>query len=305
MHSRMMIIGISLCAAVFLAAGCAVDDDTLLAQLEDAQIAMDHQDYDKAVGILEEVLDQDGDGDFDETDVDALSVEDAETALDLASAYMGRGGVDVIAFLDAAADLTAPPSLWPDWGTLFAVFQKTLDFGVAPAHATEACELNDANFQVVADVLPPVTVEHLADIQAGLVILEQIIALNDPDLVSLQDNAELMQAVGFFTQVVMEILLATDTDGDNVPDSLAGVDQGLADLIEEVLDFALSAILDSGLLGEIGLEEVDFDQNDLSQAINDLKETIRNQVPGDGETITAADLTDFITDIVPDECITA
>lgn len=67
--------------------GCA--KDTREAKIEDAQIAIDNKDFSQAIAIL-------GDGSFD-------LKNDPEAASLLASAHMGRAGLDVIKMVDEAS----------------------------------------------------------------------------------------------------------------------------------------------------------------------------------------------------------
>jgi len=67
--------------------GCA--KDTREAKIEDAQIAIDNKDFSRAIAIM-------GDGSFD-------FKNDPEAASLLASAHMGRAGLDVIKMVDEAS----------------------------------------------------------------------------------------------------------------------------------------------------------------------------------------------------------
>jgi len=225
-------------------AGCA--KDTRESKLEDARIAMDNRDFNKAISLTEGLLDKDGDGIFD-SDKDPMTGDDAEAAHLSASARFGRAGIDLTAMLDLAEKNASAPKP--------SAIEKTAD-----------C-IKDADFKVVSDMIPVIlTQQHLTDLDLGLKIVDVIISKN---LVSNADKLKLenlLKAIGNAARIIVAIIVATDAPPrDNKPDHVPSGTE-LTDLANKVaLSFVntLDGLAGSGILS-----------SNLLKAINTLRSNI-------------------------------
>jgi hypothetical protein len=278
-----------------MASGCSEKDDTTEAKIEEAKIAIDNGNYNEAISILSELLDKDGDGDFDDQDLGGLTAEDSEAARLLASAYIGNAGVDMLAVLDAAEQASAQQAaLQQRAGVRYALaaLDRGIGYLIPPAYAAFIAPdcLNDPNFKIISNSLPLVAEANLDDLDFGLDILEELLAkLNvDVDLEEIQ-LAELLRAVAEFARMVMTVIEATDTNENNIPDAIHSgtVTAELAGIVETSLANALEAVTNSGL----------DTQSDLTEAIVELRDKIRGFV-NDGDVITTDDLIAYLNDLV-------
>lgn len=281
--------------------GCGEKDDTVLAKTEEARIAMDNGDFKSAVNILKPLLDKDGDGDFTPADVPLLGPQDSELAVDLASAYFGRAGVNFLEILRAAAAVTSKTEINRGLQSVYVALQKGLRFLAPPvfAQSTTVDCLNDQNFNTVAKALPTLAQDNLDDVDLGIAILDKVKGFVTTNIDSLQKKVELMRAVGHFARVVMNIIEATDTNENNIPDTFTptatttGITDNIASRVDTSFGLSLQAITDSGILGTA--DGTNFNENDLSDRINKLKNTIDSNSDG---SIIASELSSYLSGLI-------
>lgn len=90
------------------------DDNTQKARLEEAQIALDSGDFTKAVDILLDLC-----GLSAANPASGIPTCDNDTRALLASAYMGRAGLDLIKIIDTAVNATGQQGTFTEFSTLF------------------------------------------------------------------------------------------------------------------------------------------------------------------------------------------
>ena len=216
-------------------AGCG--KDTREAKLEDARIAMDNGDFNKVISLTEELLDTNGDGVFNPDQDLLLTTDDAEVAHLSVSARFGRAGINFTEMLTLAEQNGAAPKP--------SVLAKT--------------NCQDVSFQAVSNMIP-VTLgpQHLTDLDVGINLVDVIIQLyNDSEAsvghVDKLKQAHLIRAIGHAARIIVAIIVATDTNGDNRPDDAGGGNISgttLEELAAQVMDSfvdTLSALVESGI----------------------------------------------------------
>ncbi len=260
-------------------AGCG--KDTKEAKTEDAKTAIDSRDFSKAVSILEPLLDKNGDGVFNKSDQDLLTADDAEAAQLLASARFGKAGIDLVKMLDLATKA----------GTTAAVIHRIND-GFLPAAFAASC-INDSNFKIISDMVPPHLVQqNLNDLQSGLDIIEKLMTIlkNSGDHLNQLKQEHLLKAVGGFAQIVVAIIVATDSNGDNIPDHFS---QGSSP--PGVTSALVTTVIDSFAMTVAGLSDAGLLDSDLLRAVNKLKTAITTDPNLD---ITVTNLSAYLQRIV-------
>ncbi len=300
----MMILAIGM--ALF---GCGESATTSEAKVEEAQIALDSRNYDKAITLLGGVLDKDGDGVFTTTgassDLQKLTAEDTEEAELLSSAAFGRAGIDLIAMLNLAN--TTAKANFKKGDPIFKAALHRLNEEFLPSAFAQTttqptrCSTIDKDFRVVSDMISTALKQkNLDDLELGLAILDRLVelkaALSSEDL----KKTHLLRAVGHFSRVVISIIVATDSNGNNLPDlgGIGGVTQTLVDKLTVSFTETLDGISQSGILGAVG--GTNFDNHFLSKAVNSLKKTIIGS--GTETSITITNLTSFIKEAVINRC---
>lgn len=176
-------------------AACGVDDQTLEAQLEKAQMAIDRRDYASAEAILEALC------------PDPATCRDDIASL-LAEAQMGSGGVDALDLLGAIDGLSATPG-----GTdVFDVVDAM--FGTDPLASTRVDDLQAA-IDTLSAIPSPTADEQLQFLVAAAAhMVASVLLATDPD----NDGS-------FDTGGVDATLTATvNTDLTLVVDNAAAVD---------------------------------------------------------------------------------
>jgi len=311
------------------------DDSSRDAKIEKANMAIDNGNYNEAINLLKPLvaplldsdgdgtLDNDGDGEVTAADIDSnqdgnldendfttpLTAEDADLLTKLASAYLGKAGVDTLQFLNAAANITAKATFKDQiQGVLVQLQQGLGNFWVTSAFAQAECEF-DPNFQFVSDALDKVTdyADSMDDLELGIAILDALknsgyLETNGAE----ENNIEFLQAVGYFTRLVLDILAVTDiaTPLDHIPDliQVSNLDATHAARIDEAFTKVSAAILGSGILGTLDDGETpveDFNENDFSKVIQDLRADINtsDNTPNtwDDDPITETELETYLT----------
>jgi hypothetical protein len=233
-------------------------------KLEDAKIAIDNRDFSKAILLTEELLDKNGDGKFDKVQ-DTLTVDDVEAAHLSASARFGRAGIDLTAMLILAEQN-----------------------GATKANEKTSPCITDTNFRTISNMLPAIlTSENLTDLELGLDIVDNII-LNKLVINSNQLKQEnLLKAIGNAARIVVAIIVETDTNGDNIPDTIPP-DATLNDLAKKLFDSfigTLEGLANSGIVS-----------SDLSKAIVALRTNITKNP--DDINITGTNLSVYLQGIV-------
>ncbi len=257
--------------ALVLFSGCG---ESSVSKLEEAKIALDNKDFSKAIALTEELLDVNGDGVFN--DQDNLTANDAEAAHLSTSARFGRAGIDLTGMLDLAEKNT---------GT-------TKPSSFASSEKTVLC-IADADFKKISDLIPVILVQqHLTDLDIGIKIVDTVISRGLISNLDKRKQENLLKAIGNAARIVVAIIVATDTNRDNKPDSVPSGTAltALAEKVEASFVHTLSGLADSGIVSN----------SKLLAAINILKNNITT---GSGSTIvTGSNLDPYLKALV-NQCL--
>ena len=282
--------------------GCAEKDDTRAAKIESAKIALDNGLYQEAIDILVPLLDKDANGDVTIDEIEGLlaNEKEFEIAQLLASAYIGRAGIDVLLIIDGVKAVQKTASVHNIMQRVAGLIQKSNPFVVAPAFAKSHLKcMEDGNYRALSDVLPePLTQSHLKDAELGLDILTHLMAVDYLDInPEPKQNAAFLAAVGYAAKVAIEIILATDTNGNNIPDATSAIEDSTADKVELAFDKALAALDQVVALGDVDFGVTFFDNDVIRDTVNDLRSKIRGAEP----KATGASLGAYLDDVTS-EC---
>jgi hypothetical protein len=274
-----------------LFAGC--DAATRESKIEDAKIALDNNDFNKAVSLLGEVLDKNGDGVY-KSEEDPLTANDLEAAQLLASAEFGLAGINLTEMLNLAASAQASkPVLDSPQKIASSVWKMTNEWLIPAAFAGTSSCITNADFRIISEMLPPpLTQNHLSALIRGLSLLEKVINIEGLSASHPSDlkYANLQKLIGYFSRIVMDIILATDSNGNNVPDNFSGVTVELATITINSFKEALGALAESGILGT----------SEISKAIKKLKNDI--SLDDNNPAVSRTNLEIFLRSIAPVGC---
>ncbi|MEK7748333.1 MAG: hypothetical protein AAB300_04595 [Nitrospirota bacterium] len=253
---------------VLLLFGCG--EVTRESKIEDASIAMDQRDFNKAISLLDGVLDKNGDGTYDYVgNQDPLTQADIESAQLLASAQLGLAGIDLVKMINLATTANTasvvPQKPWR-W--------KMNEWLVPSAFAQGASCISDKNFKVISEMIPPPIKDlHINALARGIFVLGKIVEVQSvhPDQIK---QAHLLRVIGHFANIVAIVIEATDTDENNIPDHISedihpdhqkyGVTVDVAIKVVDSFKDAIQALIDANII----------QSSELSKSVKKLKETI-------------------------------